>query len=222
MRIIIALATLLTTSLTVKAQGDVLVSGQSFDYSFSSSSLSPIGPVGGGLDSMELYKVSLGWIDGTFLSGSLVTLSLFEDSTNEAPFRTATFDGDTLGSASNVVMLGIEGLDSPAWQDSQGVILLTVKAGSIEINQLGAETVVDGYRYGGFALIPTGAVPEPRSSRLLVVAIVVALTIKRRRTPNTSLGQRRLPVEFMDGLDFTTIIGIAEPFARRRGSALDR
>jgi hypothetical protein len=34
--------------------------------------------------------------------------------------------------------------------------------------------------------------------------------------------QRRLPLEFMDGLSYTTIIEFAEPLARRRGSALDR
>jgi hypothetical protein len=39
-------------------------------------------------------------------------------------------------------------------------------------------------------------------------------------TPRWS--QRRLPLEFMDGLDYTTVIELAEPFARRRGSALDR
>jgi len=39
-------------------------------------------------------------------------------------------------------------------------------------------------------------------------------------TPRWS--QRRLPLEFMDGLSYTTIIEIAEPLARRRGSALDR
>ena len=39
-------------------------------------------------------------------------------------------------------------------------------------------------------------------------------------TPRWS--QRRLPLEFMDGLSYTTIIEFAEPPARRRGSALDR
>jgi hypothetical protein len=34
--------------------------------------------------------------------------------------------------------------------------------------------------------------------------------------------QRRLPLEFMDGLSYTTIIEPAEPLASRRGSALDR
>ncbi len=34
--------------------------------------------------------------------------------------------------------------------------------------------------------------------------------------------QRRLPLEFMDGLSYTTVIEFAEPLARRRGSALDR
>ena len=41
-----------------------------------------------------------------------------------------------------------------------------------------------------------------------------------RLTPRRS--QRRLPLEFMDGLSYTTIIEPAEPLARRRGSALDR
>jgi hypothetical protein len=39
-------------------------------------------------------------------------------------------------------------------------------------------------------------------------------------TPRWS--QRRLPLEFMDGLSYTTIIEFAEPLARRRGSALER
>ena len=42
----------------------------------------------------------------------------------------------------------------------------------------------------------------------------------RRLTPRWS--QRRLPLEFMDGLSYTTVIEIAEPLAGRRGSALDR
>ena len=47
-----------------------------------------------------------------------------------------------------------------------------------------------------------------------VFLIVVCLT------PRWS--QRRLPLEFMDGLSYTTIIEPAEPLAGRRGSALDR
>ena len=46
------------------------------------------------------------------------------------------------------------------------------------------------------------------------------LTLRRGLTPRWS--QRRLPLEFMDGLSYTTIIEFAEPLARRRGSALDR
>jgi hypothetical protein len=34
--------------------------------------------------------------------------------------------------------------------------------------------------------------------------------------------QRLLPLEFMNGLSYTTTIDPAEPLARRRGSALDR
>ena len=41
--------------------------------------------------------------------------------------------------------------------------------------------------------------------------------IKRRLTPRWS--QRRLPLEFMDGLGYTTIIELLEPLTRRRGSA---
>jgi len=41
-----------------------------------------------------------------------------------------------------------------------------------------------------------------------------------RLTPRWS--QRRLRLEFMDGLSYTTIIEFAEPLVRRRGSALDR
>jgi hypothetical protein len=43
---------------------------------------------------------------------------------------------------------------------------------------------------------------------------------KMRLTPRWS--QRRPPLEFMDGLSYTTVMEIAEPPARRRGSALDR
>ena len=41
-----------------------------------------------------------------------------------------------------------------------------------------------------------------------------------RLTPRWS--QRRLPLEFMDGLSYTKIIELAESLAGRRGSALDR
>ena len=34
--------------------------------------------------------------------------------------------------------------------------------------------------------------------------------------------QRRLFLEFMDGFSYKTIIELAEPLARRRGSVLDR
>src|SRR5208282_4875703 len=57
-----------------------------------------------------------------------------------------------------------------------------------------------------------------------VVAAQCKLSIEylrgSRLTPRWS--QRRLPLEFMDGLGYTTIIEFAEPLARRRGSALDR
>jgi len=42
----------------------------------------------------------------------------------------------------------------------------------------------------------------------------------RRLTSRWS--QRQLPLEFMEGLGYTTITELAEPLARRRGSALDR
>ena len=44
--------------------------------------------------------------------------------------------------------------------------------------------------------------------------------VRRGLTPRWS--QRRLPLEFMDGFSYKTIIELAEPLARRRGSALDR
>ena len=43
-----------------------------------------------------------------------------------------------------------------------------------------------------------------------------------RRGLTLRWSQRRLRLEFMDGLSYTTIIEFAEPLARRRGSALDR
>jgi hypothetical protein len=39
--------------------------------------------------------------------------------------------------------------------------------------------------------------------------------------PNAGYSQRRLPLEFMDGLGYTTVIEPAEPLARRRGSGLE-
>ena len=39
-------------------------------------------------------------------------------------------------------------------------------------------------------------------------------------TPRWS--QRRLPLELMNGLGYTTIVEFEEPLARRRGSALER
>jgi len=50
--------------------------------------------------------------------------------------------------------------------------------------------------------------------------IFISETKDCRLTPRWS--QRRLPLEFMDGLSYTTIIEPAEPLARRRGSASDR
>ena len=47
-----------------------------------------------------------------------------------------------------------------------------------------------------------------------------SMSFTSRLTPRWS--QRRLPLEFVDGLSYTTVIEPAEPLARRRGSALDR
>ena len=47
-----------------------------------------------------------------------------------------------------------------------------------------------------------------------------SVTLRCGLTPRWS--QRRLRLEFMDGLSYTTIIELTEPLARRRGSALDR
>jgi len=54
----------------------------------------------------------------------------------------------------------------------------------------------------------------------LIFCLWPAKASPKRITPRWS--QRRLPLEFMDGLSYTTIIEFAEPLARRRGSALDR
>jgi hypothetical protein len=56
--------------------------------------------------------------------------------------------------------------------------------------------------------------------RLSPSRVVCKTSVIRRLTPRWS--QRRLPIEFMDGMSYTTVIEIAEPLARRRGSALDR
>jgi hypothetical protein len=182
MKIIIVLAALLVASFTVEAQGVMLTSGQSMDYAFSSLSL--IGPAD---IPTVLYSASVGWADGTFLSGSSVTLSLFDSSTAETPFQTVEFDGNTppppqpgdIAPGDAVAIIGFEGVDSPAWQDLQGDIRVTVTSGSIEVNQLGCETVVGGLLYGGFA-----PVPEPQSSTLLEMAFTFCLFVKSRRALN--------------------------------------
>lgn len=187
MKIIIALATLLTVSFTAEAQGILLTSGQSMDYVF--SSLSPAGPLPDG--STELYEALVGWADGTFLTGSSVTLSLFETSTSETPFRTGDLfgytppppqPGDLTVSSNGEGLLGLADVNNPAWQDLQGVVRLTVTSGSIEVTQLGCQTVVDGIVYGG-----STSVPEPGTSALLVMIFTLAIIIKIRRTPDTSL-----------------------------------
>jgi hypothetical protein len=48
------------------------------------------------------------------------------------------------------------------------------------------------------------------------------LDMEMRRCLTPRWSQRRLRLEFMNGLDYTTIIELAEPLAGRRGSALDR
>ena len=190
MKIIITLVTLLAASFTAEAQGDILVSGQTFDYSF--SSLSFIGPAS---FLTWPYEVSLGWVDGTFQAGSSVTLSLFETSTSETPFQTVDFDGSTFGSVNSAsVVGGTPGQDSPVWQDLQGVVRLSVTSGSIEVNQLGCETVVGGVQYAGFALIPggSGPIPEPRTSTLLMMAFALAIIGKRRWTPPMRVHESRV------------------------------
>jgi hypothetical protein len=52
----------------------------------------------------------------------------------------------------------------------------------------------------------------------LLVGSLVAWRVVRRSHSDTVW----LPLEFMDGLSYTTIIEFAEPLARRRGSALER
>jgi hypothetical protein len=188
MKMIIALATLLTVSFTAEAQGVLLTSGQSVDYVF--SSLSPAGPLADG--STELYEALVGWADGTFLSGSSVTLSLFETSTSETPFRTGEIlgytppppqPGDLTVSSNGEGFLGLAGVNDPAWQDLQGVVRLTVTSGSIEVTQLGCQTVVAGIIYGG-SIAP---VPEPGTSSLLALAFTLAIIARTRRTFNPSL-----------------------------------
>jgi len=66
--------------------------------------------------------------------------------------------------------------------------------------------------------------PEPSDVVLIGCGFLTVALFRRIRpcclTPRWS--QRRLPLEFMDGLGYTMVIEPAEPLARRRGSALDR
>jgi hypothetical protein len=58
--------------------------------------------------------------------------------------------------------------------------------------------------------------------RIAAFAVVYESEVGRLCGLTPRWSQRRLPLEFMDGLRYTTIIELAVPPARRRGSALDR
>jgi hypothetical protein len=178
----VVFAVCLASALVIEAQGVFLSAGQSLEYSF--SSLSPIGPVDvfpG--EPTEVYSAGFTWTQGTFPTGSLVTLSLFENSTSQVPFRTADLQGNTPSSGAPVVLngiglIGLDDRDAPVWQDFQGVLLLSVTSGSIAIESLSCETVVGGIRYGGSLPIP-----EPSEHTLLFLMFSCLLLWKNAAVP---------------------------------------
>jgi hypothetical protein len=52
--------------------------------------------------------------------------------------------------------------------------------------------------------------------------VTAYLSHRFKHPPNTTLEPTPTALELMDGLSYTTVIGLAEPLALRRGSALDR
>lgn len=101
-------------------------------------------------------------------AGDVVRFELFEDSVGDPAFFTNDFTTPTDHFGASVV--------SPApWQDLQGVIRVSVLAGSIEIGSISAQVIRDGSRY--FATIPISPVPESSSVYLLAIGIA-ALSLR--------------------------------------------
>lgn len=154
------------TKFSPSANAQALLSeGQSYDFSFSSLSLSSV--------SSEPF----GWfVDVSFAidlveSGEILLIELLEDSNGDVPFASTTPVGLALGSTS----WGFGSIDpSPDWDDLQGIVRFRMEAGSVGVNSIQVTKYLAGNSYS-----QTFVIPEPASAAMLLVGTALSLVVRR-------------------------------------------
>jgi hypothetical protein len=164
---------LVISILNISAQGFILGPGESFSFGFSQLDncqrmMEPLPPDG-------LVYVSFG--NDILGSGESLRLEMFENALSEPPIASQTY--------SSLMPIQFVGLSrSLAWRDFQGVVRVSMIAGSVEVTR------------GRFFVLPDPftvcdtvvAVPEPSSFALIAVAAAVGAVVfwQRRLCPRST------------------------------------
>ena len=158
------------TKFSPSANAQTLLSeGQSYDFSFSSLSLSSV--------SSEPF----GWfVDVSFAidlveSGEILRIELLEDSNADAPFASTTPVGLPMGATS--WGFGTT-LPSPEWDDLQGIVRFRMESGSVGVNTIEVTKYLSGDSYS-----QTFVIPEPAATAMLLFGAALCLLVRRCLMP---------------------------------------
>lgn len=176
---ILLTASLLFACVSAFGQGLSLSAGQSYTFTFDSMVL-----VGPNTSPDELYDAGFSFpASSGFPGNSTVSLSLFEVFSPDSPFLVQDFQGFSSddaggieGGEANGGLIGFVGQASPAWQDQQGMMVLTVISGSISLDGMAAKTVIGGNQYEAAV-----SVPEPPGVILCAIGLSFSMLLFRQR-----------------------------------------
>jgi len=161
--------------------GLTLSGGQSFEYEFSSIfSTTPF--------SDDPFVFAGFSVSGDILTdGEALIFAVFEDSTDQVPIRSGTFEGvSTVPSGGGLGGGGfLTSVALAPWQDLQGIFKVEVTSGTIELSSFNAATVIGGDYYE-----QTYVIPEPNSVSLLLLGTGI-FYLRRKRFSNQPSGVAR-------------------------------
>jgi hypothetical protein len=171
MKNLILTLSLICLCAAASGQGVLLGPGDSYTLEFASLSyLRPASPTG------TVWGLGVDFIGDSFMGGETVQVERFRDTLADTPVSDVFALSAPSGPNSISAFLFHRPNDQPFWTDMQGVVRVTCMTGSVRLDGVSVNEVIDGGLYGAYV-----AVPEPSTSSLLLLGCLTAWRLHRNR-----------------------------------------